>query len=95
MSPPKKAKLVTQTVVVDPVTRYTIVELPRNGWLITATELAARPGEIISQVHYGERPVIVTRRGKPMAMIVPIGPKNIEMEMEVEPKDSESILNGS
>jgi prevent-host-death family protein len=39
---------------------------------ITATELAEKTGDVINRVHYGRQPIMVTRRGKPVVVIVDV-----------------------
>ena len=36
---------------------------------ITSTDLAARTGDILNRVHYGNERIVVTKRGKPIATI--------------------------
>jgi len=58
------------------------MDLPQKPRLVTATDLAQRPGEIISQVHYGKEPVVVTRRGRPMVMLIPLDPHANSISVE-------------
>ena len=39
---------------------------------VTASELKARCGRIIDSVENGREPVVITKRGRPVARIVPI-----------------------
>jgi prevent-host-death family protein len=39
---------------------------------VTSTELAKQTGEILNQVHYGKAPAVITRRDRPIVLMLPV-----------------------
>lgn len=39
---------------------------------ISSTELRKESSRILNQVHYGKVPVIITRRGQPLVLMLPV-----------------------
>jgi prevent-host-death family protein len=45
---------------------------PKDVETVSVTELGQRPGDVLNRVHYGKIPIVVTRRGKPAVLMLPI-----------------------
>ena len=49
---------------------------------ISTTEFRENFSQVLNRAHYGKEPIIITRRGKPLALLLPVSPNYTAMSLD-------------